>query len=262
MTDGLSLQRVTVRYRDKTALQGLSVPDIPPGTLVAIIGPNAAGKSTLLRAIAGLHPAEGLVALDSVPLTGPVRDRNPQTLGYLPQSLPQGSRLVAYEAVLSACRAIRSDFSRRQAEQAIDAVFDVLALTDLALRRLDELSGGQRQLVGLAQVLVRKPPLLLLDEPTSALDLHWQLNVLETVREIVRRDRAICLAAMHDINLALRFADLVVVLEGGRALAAGPPGDVMSADLLRQAYGVLGRIEHCSKGLPIVLSDRALRPDV
>ncbi|MGF7207093.1 ABC-type cobalamin/Fe3+-siderophores transport system ATPase subunit [Skermanella aerolata] len=109
-------------------------------------------------------------------------------------------------------------------------------------------------------MLVRNPRLLLLDEPTSALDLRWQLTVLETVRRIADAERSICVIAIHDINLALRFCDHVVVLGHGRILASGPPTHALDSDVLRHAYGIEARVEQCSRGFRLVLADRAL-PD-
>ena len=117
-------------------------------------------------------------------------------------------------------------------------------------------------MIGLAQVLVRAPRLLLLDEPTSALDLRWQLQVLQAVRALVDEDRTLALIAVHDLNLALRFCDRIAVLGQGRVLAAGRPADVLTPALLRAAYGVRARIEHCSLGHPLVLADEAISLDV
>lgn len=157
---------------------------LPPGTLAAVVGANAAGKSTLLKAIAGLRPASGQILFDGEELGQLSLNTRLTRVGYLPQLLPQGTALVVYEAIVSALRASRHDLSSAEAESAVERVFDSLALRPLALRRLDELSGGQRQMVGLAQTMVHDPKLLLLNEPTSALDLRWQLLVLETVRAL------------------------------------------------------------------------------
>lgn len=254
---GLILRGVSVGYRGRRVLEAVTT-QIPPGSVVAVAGPNAVGKSTLMRAVAGLHAIGGgeilLDGRDLVAMSAPQRAR---IAAYLPQSLPQATSLLAYESVLSASRAIQPDMPRSGIESAIERVFDQLGIRDLAFRRLNEMSGGQRQMVGLAQVIVRGPKLLLLDEPTSALDLRWQLNVVETVRAVAARDGAICLMAMHDLNLALRFADRIALLGPGRVLADGAPAEVMNAEVLRAAYGVIGRVESCSLGFPVVLIDRA-----
>ena len=258
MSAGLELRRLSAGYPRRPVLEGLDLECIAPGTLAALAGSNAVGKSTLLKAIAGLRPVHGQVLLDGTDLaTLTPRDRL-RRVGYLPQALPQASSLVAYEAMLSALRASRPDLGGAQSEDAIARIFAMLGLDALALRPLNELSGGQRQMIGLAQVLVRTPRLLLLDEPTSALDLRWQLQVLQTVRAQVAEGRTLALIAVHDLNLALRFCDRIVVLGQGRVLAAGRPADVLTPELLRTAYGVRARIERCSLGHPLVLAEEAI----
>lgn len=251
----LRIEHLNVGYRRRTVLHDLSPAPVPSGTLVGVIGRNGAGKSTLMKTLAGLLPGRGLVHFNGEPLSPRLRAR---TLGYLPQSLPQTSSLLAYETVYSACRAVHGGLGRDQLERNIDAVFNRLGIRELALRRLDQLSGGQRQMIGLAQVLVRQPGLLLLDEPTSALDLHWQLNVLQCVQQFSRELGTLSLVAIHDINLALRFCDILWVVGEGRLLAQGPARDVLTPEVLRAAYGVEGRVETCSRGLPMVLCDQAL----
>jgi iron complex transport system ATP-binding protein len=258
---GLELRRLSAGYPRRPVLEGLDLECIAPGTLAALVGPNAVGKSTLLKAIAGLHPVRGgQVLLDGADLATSTPRERLRRVGYLPQALPQASSLVAYEAMLAALRASRADLNREHAEAAIARVFATLGLDALALRPLNELSGGQRQMIGLAQVLVRAPRLLLLDEPTSALDLRWQLQVLQAVRAQVEQGRTLAVMAVHDLNLALRFCDRIVVLGQGRALAAGRPAEVLTPALLQAAYGVRARVEHCSLGHPLVLADEAVSP--
>lgn len=131
-------------------------------------------------------------------------------------------------------------------------------MIDLALRPLAQVSGGQRQLAGLAQSLVRDPAVLLLDEPTSALDLRWQLAVLQTVRTLTADRSCLALIAIHDINLAARFCDRLLILGNGGLLADATPADALTPEVLARAYAVEARVEPCSAGYPVVLADRAL----
>ncbi|MBI2242084.1 MAG: ABC transporter ATP-binding protein [Magnetospirillum gryphiswaldense] len=253
----LHLDRIGVAYGRQPVLTGLTATALHPGMLVGLLGANGAGKSTLLRALAGLQPAHGRAVLDGTDLFTASAAHRLRQVGYLPQTLPQASPLLAYESVLAALRATRPDLRDAAAQAAIQGIFDRLGIAELALRRMGQLSGGQRQMVGLAQVLVRQPRLLLLDEPTSALDLRWQLAVLESVAGQVHRDGAIALIAIHDINLAARFCHRLLVLGQGAVLAQGPPAQALTPDLLNHAYGIDGRVEACSQGFPLVLADRA-----
>lgn len=256
MSAGLELRGLAAGYHGRPVLAGIDLAAVPPGSVVAVLGANAAGKSTLLKAIAGLVRAEGSVRLNDAELSALPPAERLRRVGYLPQSLPQASSLVVYESLLSALRTGRAELSVPQVEAAIARVLAELGLADLALRRLDELSGGQRQMVGLAQVIARAPSLLLLDEPTSALDLRWQLLLLQSVRTLVQREHAIALIAVHDLNLAMRYCDRVAVLGGGGLIAAGMPAEVLTPPVLHRGWGVEARIERCSLGHPLVLADR------
>jgi iron complex transport system ATP-binding protein len=251
----LKIENLTLAYPGKSVLTGVSLPEIPPGSLVGVLGPNGVGKSTLLRALAGLGPYAGTALLDDEALDRMTHFRRAQRVGYLPQALPQETSLVAYEAVLSACRAVRPDLPKARIDAAVERVFDVLGIRPLAFQALNKMSGGQRQMVGLAQVMVRRPSVMLLDEPTSALDLRWQLTVLDTVRMILGRHGGLCLMALHDINLAIRHCDFIALFGGGRLLAFGPPAKAVTAEALSQAYGIAGRVETCSRGLPFVVTE-------
>lgn len=253
MNGALTISSLTCGYARHTVIRDLSLPSIDAGQLVALIGPNAAGKSTLLKSIAGILSSSGEISLDGTALHTLSSERRLQRVGYLPQTLPSATSLVVYEALLAALHTLPVSVHRDT--QSIDEVLAELGLDDIAFQRLDQLSGGQRQMVGLAQVLIRQPELLLLDEPTSALDLRWQLKVLSSVRERAIRTGTTTLFAIHDLNLALRFCDQVVVLNGGELLASGPPASVLTSELLRHTYGIDARIERCSQGHLLVLAD-------
>ena len=220
---GLEVVDFAVGYGRRPVLERVGLPRYEPGNLVAVIGPNGAGKSTFLKALAGLLRYRGQVSLDGAELAGLTHSDRSSRIGYLPQALPQASTLLAYEFALAALRASAPRLSRPETEDRIQRAFRRLGLERQAMQPIEALSGGQRQLLGLAQVLARKTRLLLLDEPTSALDLKWEV---------------------------------VLLAERGVA-AAGPAKDSLTADLIGRVYGVTARIEPCSKGRPIVLADRA-----
>lgn len=253
----LSIEDLTVRYGNHTVIAGLTLPVLADGLLIGVLGANGAGKSSLLRTLAGLHPCGGGVHLNGVAMCDRhLHDRGGR-VGYLPQMLPQLTTLVAYEAVLSALRAVRQDIRANEAEAETEAIFTRLGIRHMAMQPMNKLSGGQRQMVGLAQVLVGAPDVILLDEPTSALDLRWQMTVFDIVRDALSARSGVALIALHDINLAMRHCDRLLVLGEGRLLAYGTPEEAMTPETLRCAYGVEGRIETCSQGRPYLIADTA-----
>ncbi len=254
----LNINNLSVSYSKYTVFNDISLPEFSAGSLVALIGANGAGKSSLLKALAGLNKSKGEICLNDVRLDSLPMQQRVRHMGYVPQSLPQPSPLLAWEVVYSAYKAAAPLMAKSAMEQEIENIFQLLEISTLAFKRLSELSGGQRQMVGLAQVLVRKPRLLLLDEPTSALDLRWQLKVIHAVRALAEETGAIAIIALHDINLALRLCDQLIVLTPGRLLATGQPSQVITPDILEQVYGIAGRVEFCSKGQPFVLADTPL----
>jgi iron complex transport system ATP-binding protein len=167
--------------------------------------------------------------------------------------------LTVFEAVLLAGKQ-GGGWSVTDAEaDAVTRTLMMLEIEDLAERGLGELSGGQRQMVGLAQALVRNPRILLLDEPTSALDLQRQVEVLHLLRGLAERNGLCVVVAIHDLNQALRFADQVVVLSHGSIVASGAPTEVLTPVLLHEVYGVEARLEQCSRGVPFLTVDGSTR---
>lgn len=249
---------LSVSYGARQVLAGLTLAEAPAGSVIGVLGPNGVGKSTLLRAMARLVPSRGEVRLGALDLLRCRRDEHVKRVAYLPQSLPQASTLRVLELIVAALRATCPELAEGERTARVQSVLSELQLLPLALQRLDQLSGGQRQMVGLAQVLVRRTPLMLLDEPTSALDLRWQMHTLQALRNAARERGAIACVAMHDLNLAARSCDRLVLLGPQGLLADGAPGTVLRSELLREAFRVEARIEHHIDAAPVVVVERAL----
>ena len=257
MTGGLHVSDLSAGYSNRPVLEHLSLPPIAPGETVALLGPNAAGKSTLLRALAGLAPATGSVQLHGVELTGMPLAARAKAVTYMPQTLPQGVALTVVETVIGALEASPTGQpgASDSAARAM-AVLGRVGIDTLAMRGIDELSGGQRQLAALAQALVRSPQLLLLDEPTSALDLNHQVRVLDLARTLAREEGMIAVLVLHDLQAAARIADRVVVLSDGRVTAVGAPEQAITPAVLADVWRVQARIDHCERGsLRMVIDD-------
>lgn len=239
MTGVLEAENLTLGY-DRPVVQNLSL-RLPAGKVTAIIGPNGCGKSTLLRGLARLaRPARGRVLLDGQDINRlPTRDVA-RRLALLPQSpvLPDGiavGDLVArgrapWRGLLGAWTAAD--------EAARSRALARTGLTALADRPLSALSGGQRQRAWIALVLAQETGLLLLDEPTTWLDLAHQLEVLGLLRTLNREAGRTVVAVLHDLGLAARFADHVVLMRGGTVLAEGPAAQVITPDSLQAAFGL------------------------
>lgn len=244
----LSINDLAVGYGAKRVIPGLSLAPLRGGQVVGLLGPNASGKSTMMKAAAGVQPTQAgrvSVQVDGQEL-GP-RDAR-KAIGYVPQDLPKSAALTAFETVVVAGRRrLGSKLARYRAAE----VMQELGIVELAGHYLSDLSGGQRQMVAVAQMLVTEPSVLLLDEPTSALDLHRQLFLLSDLRDRVRESGALAVVAIHDINLAARFCDELVVIKKGELQAQGAPGEVLHPALLQDVYGVTADVlQH--DGVPVI----------
>lgn len=254
MEQGLRLKHFSAGYPKRKVIDDLNVPELPQGKITVLLGPNGCGKSTLLRALAGLGKGQGELWLNGEELMSQPFARRAQRVVYLPQSLPAGVHLHVLESIIVAQRA-SGGLHSASSEAEIMHLLKQLGIAHLAMRYLDQLSGGQKQLVGLAQSLIRRPELLLLDEPLSALDLNYQFHVMDLVRRETRLRNIVTVVVVHDINIALRHADHALMLKDGNLLADGEPSQVITPETLAQVYGVRGRIEHCSRGMPQVMID-------
>lgn len=253
----LVVSNLSVGYPGRRVVDRLTLGPMPPGSLTVIVGPNAAGKSTLLRGLAGLLPVTGSLRIGKIELNGADRRERARHVGFMPQSLPGGAHLSSLEAVIAALAVNAFDAPsgpRPDLQRRAMAVLEKLGIGDLALEPLDALSGGQRQLVSLAQAIVREPAVLLLDEPTSALDLQHQVRVMQVVRDLADGG-VIVVAVLHDLALAARWANSLAVIGRGALVAEGSPRDVLTPELLARVYGVVARVEPCSAGCLQVIVD-------
>ncbi|PWR17835.1 ABC transporter ATP-binding protein [Zavarzinia compransoris] len=256
MALAFEVRGLSVGYRRRPVIRELSLSPLAGGQVVALLGPNAAGKTTLMRGLAGLLPARGSIRLDGRELIGLAPAAHARHVGYMPQTLPQGVSLSLFESVLGALRAngLPGGSARTAREQAL-ATIELVGLGALALRPLAEMSGGQRQLASLAQAIVRAPEVLLLDEPTSALDPRHQFEVMRLIRSQARAHGLLAIVVCHDIALACRWADRVVVLDPRGLAAEGPAAEVITPEVLARVYGIVARVERCARGYLQVMVD-------
>ena len=235
----LRARELSLGYGDRLVVEDLAL-EVPHGAFTAIVGPNACGKSTLLRALVRLQPVRtGSVELDGRPIGSWRAKEVAREVGFLPQSTvsPEGIRVealvrrgrYAHQSMLGAWSPAD--------ERAVAAAMAAAGVEDLADRPLAELSGGQRQRVWIAMVLAQDTAYLLLDEPTTFLDIAHQYELLRLLRGLVVEGRTV-VAVLHDLNQACRFADHVVAMRGGQVIAAGPPAEVVTATLVEEVFGL------------------------
>ncbi|WP_292861986.1 ABC transporter ATP-binding protein [Microbacterium sp.] len=219
-------------------IDGLDL-ELAPGQVTMIIGANASGKSTLLGTLARLRaPLAGRVELDGADVSGIPRRRFAQTVGLLPQHPTAPDGVSVAELVGRGRHPHRGLFQRWSADDAahVDEAMAWTGITDIADRPVGDLSGGQRQRVWIAMALAQDPRILLLDEPTTFLDLTHQLEVLDLLRALNRSRGTTIVAVLHDLNLAARYADRLVVMREGAVVAHGAPSEVLTEEVVADAF--------------------------
>ncbi len=252
----LSAENVTLAYDQRVIAEQLSV-EIPDNSFTVIVGPNACGKSTLLRALSRmLKPTEGRVLLDGQVIQSLPAKKVARTLGLLPQSsiAPDG---ITVGDLVGRGRYPHQGLLRQWSAEDERVVQESMASTgvaELAERYVDELSGGQRQRVWIAMALAQQTPLLLLDEPTTYLDIQHQIDVLDLCADLHEEHGRTLVAVLHDLNHAARYATHLIALRGGKVIAQGAPNDIVTAELVEEVFAMRCQvIDDPETGTPLVV---------
>ncbi len=255
-THTLAVEQATIGYDDRVVVHDLTLA-VPPGKVTIVVGANACGKSTLLRAMARLlRTRSGRVLLDGVPITDVPSREVATVLGLLPQT-PVAPEGIAVADLVGRGRYPHQGWMRRWTAEDDAIVEEALRATDtleLADRPVDELSGGQRQRVWIAMALAQRTDVLLLDEPTTFLDVAHQVEVLDLLTDLNRQRGTTVVMVLHDLNLAARYADHLVAVRAGRLYAQGDPAEVVTEVMVRDVFGMESRVvPDPVAGSPLVL---------
>jgi iron complex transport system ATP-binding protein len=255
----LTAQSLTLGYDQRIISRDLSV-EIPDHSFTVVVGPNACGKSTLLRALSRmLRPAQGRVLLDGSAIHTMPAKKVARTLGLLPQSSTAPDGITVGDLVARG-RYPHQGLLRQwspEDERIVNESMAATRIAELAERYVDELSGGQRQRVWIAMALAQQTPLLLLDEPTTYLDIQHQIDVLDLCAELHETQGRTLVAVLHDLNHAARYATHLVAMRDGSVVAEGPPSQVVTAPLVEKVFGLRCQvIEDPETGTPLVVPAR------
>ncbi|MBK9780469.1 MAG: heme ABC transporter ATP-binding protein [Anaerolineales bacterium] len=251
----LKIQNLSASYHGHQVLHDVSF-EVHHGEVLALIGPNGAGKSTIIRAVSGVIPSTGSVHTNGNDFHALDPMQRARYVAVVPQAISLPPAFSVWETVLMGRTPYLGFLGNASAHdeeltrQALSRV-NALSFTD---RRVSELSGGEAQRILLARALCQSTPILLLDEPTSHLDLQYQVSLLELIRDLAHKEKLAVLIALHDLNLAARYADRVALLVGGKLDAVGTPRDVLTPEKISNAYCLpVQVVEHPFEDSPLVL---------
>lgn len=252
----LLVRDLTFTYGAGPVLSGVTAGPLQRGSVACLIGPNGSGKSTLFRCLAGLLRSDAAeLSLDGLDLARMAWRERSKRVFHLTQEANEKTTLTVFEIVLLARKSIVSRFALgvgRPDAAVVETVLRELGIAALAHRPLNTLSGGQRQLAAIGQALVREPDILLLDEPTSSLDVRRQLEVLDIVRRATTNRKMVTIVALHDLSLAARLGDVLLLLSDGLIKRQGEPASVLADTAVADTYGVGIQIERSSRGTLLV----------
>lgn len=252
----ITIKDLTFSYNSHKILDDLNL-IIENSEILSLVGPNGSGKTTLIKCIDRILKPRGSILLDGLELERMCRQEVARQIGYVPQSSSTPLSTTVFDTVLMGRR---PHIGWRVTDCDLDKVAEVLErlhLEDLALRDFSQLSGGQKQKVLIARALAQEPAVLLLDEPTSNLDMLHQLEVMETVSCLVKEKKISAVMAIHDLNLASRFSDKLVMLKDGKVYDAGEPQALLSEANISRVYGIKALVMN-ALGRPYIVPLRSL----
>ena len=259
----LGFQKATFGYGRRAILREVDL-EVRPGEIVAVVGPNGVGKSTIIRAVSGVIPiAHSQLSVDGKDLSRMSAAERARLIAVVPQAVRLPPAFSALDVVLMGRTPYLNWFEGESAgDRAIAlAAMERTHVVDLADRVVGELSGGEQQRILVARALAQSAPILLLDEPTAHLDLRHQDVVLRLVRSLADEAGLTVLAALHDLNLVARFADRVALLSNGRLERVGIPEEVLTPAILAPVYGIgIQVVAHPVDGRPLVLAGGEIEP--
>lgn len=234
----IQIESVSKNYGKRTVLNSVSF-SMGDGEICAILGPNGSGKTTMIKILANIQEqTEGKISINNED----TREIDPIELakltGYVPQQFLFTPFSTVFETVLIGRRQYIKWAVSEEELTRVQRSLDILGISHMAGNYMDQLSGGEKQKVFIARALAQEPKLFLFDEPTSALDIRYQIEVMDIMRRITKKQKKSMIIAVHDLNLAYRYADKVVVLKSGKMAAVGDPHDVLTNECIQSVYGV------------------------
>jgi iron complex transport system ATP-binding protein len=255
----LEVQKISFAYRDRAVLEEISL-SLRPGEFLGFLGPNGSGKSTFLKNLLGfLKPSRGRIVFSGADRE-PGREERARRLALVPQNSGLRAALSVEDMVLMGRLPHLQDrwagYSRADREKVRD-VLEALGLTHMAGRNVMSLSGGETQKVIIGRCLVQEGDIILLDEATSGLDLNHTIEIMELMRKKAGEEGKTIVAVLHDLNLAAQYCDRIVLLKDGRIRGEGPPGKLLTGELVEEIYGVRAAVRKDEYGRPVILPRRA-----
>lgn len=254
----LEISNLSFSYGSQPILKNMNL-TFRQGKVTAVIGPNATGKSTLLKCISGILRGQGDILMDGVNINSLKPQELAKQISYLSQEGCGKVVLSVFEVVLLG--RVHS-LSLKVKTVEINYVLKILrqlGIEELAARNICELSGGQRQMVFIAQALVREPAILLLDEPTNSLDLQRELAMLELIKKLTVSRNLTTVVTLHQLDMAARYADEIVVLSDGEVYTAGQPAEVLTPGMLQAVYQVNAVVHQSGDGIPIIMAMSSIK---